>query len=117
MKFPWYIWIPRGLIIAVAIFANLFSYDAFEGQSSIWMKLIGYIIHNIPVIIVLLILWLTWKRPFWGGYIFGLVAAALIYFFGRGLYSFILWNFLFFVLPVLIGSVLFFLAHFKRRTT
>lgn len=109
MKFYWFIWIPRIVMIIMILFIGLFSLDAFEGNESIWHKLAGFLIHNIPSIALTLVLILTWKRPLWGGLIFLAVTTALT----------ILWRaynnmqtFLIFVVPLIIACLLFILAHF-----
>ncbi|MDP8221531.1 MAG: hypothetical protein P9X26_09300 [Candidatus Stygibacter frigidus] len=113
MKFPWYIWIPRILIILVSLFAALFSIDVFEGQDPLWYQLLGLLIHNIPVLLILLTLILTWNRPLTAGIIFGsltLIFTILIaIYFTKSFW----WDVLFFILPLLICVSLFFLTHFK----
>jgi hypothetical protein len=122
MKFPWYIWIPRILLILLAIFMALFSLDVFEGDASAWNKLLGLLIHNIPSFVLLLGLLFTWKRPFWGGVFFVVLAIGwmLFYIFRMkslnrlGTLMDTILTFMIFVLPMLISAALFFLAHLKK---
>ena len=114
MKFRWYIWIPRVLIIAVSLFMALFSADVFEMKASFWQKMLGLFIHNIPTLILLLILVFTWKHPLWSGWIFlmaGVVFIVLIYLYKR---QFIAVDYLFIAFPILVCSDLYFLVHYNR---
>jgi len=114
MKFPWFIWIPRILLIIVLLFLALFSIDVFEGKASIWNKLLGSLIHNIPSLILLLLLILTWNRPLYGGIFLVLftvvltVVSAIIFHKHLGIDALI------FVMPMLITAFLFILAHYKK---
>lgn len=116
MKFPWFIWIPRVLLIMLAMFAAMFSGDIFEMHVSWAMKLLGLFMHNIPVIILLLCLILTWKRPFIAGLIFSVFTLAAVIglawlFRFRGYF----WiDMAVFISPLVICILLFFLAHYKR---
>jgi hypothetical protein len=114
MKFPWYIWIPRILIILVSLFAALFSIDVFEGSAPIWHKLLGLLIHNIPVLLILLTLILTWKRPLVAGIVFGSITLIFIILIAIYFKEFFWIDMLFFILPLLICVALFFLTHFKK---
>ena len=114
MKFPWYIWIPRVLIIAVALFMALFSLDVFEMRVSFLQKMLGLLMSNIPSILLFLFLMLTWYKPFWAGYVFlmlGIIFGAYLYIFFKHYFAF---DFYSFVLPILICSGIFFVAHFNR---
>jgi hypothetical protein len=48
----------------------MFSLDAFDGEESIGNKLLGFFIHNIPVLILVAILIISWKRELAGGILF-----------------------------------------------
>lgn len=109
MKFPWFIWIPRILIMLFIAFVALFSLDVFEGEASIWYKLLGLLIHNVPALLLLLTLLLTWRRPLIGGIVFAVLMVLLT----------VLWQtyeawetFLFFTVPMLVVAVLFLLVYF-----
>lgn len=112
MKFPWYIWIARILIMLLILFMGLFSLDVFEGNATIWNKLLGFLIHNVFGIVLLLVLIFTWKHPLIAGIIFLVINAALAVFFA--FYKRID-TFLSFSLPPLIAVVFFVLAHGMRK--
>ncbi|MDP8209865.1 MAG: hypothetical protein P9M05_03580 [Candidatus Stygibacter australis] len=113
MKFPWYIWIPRILIILVSLFAAMFSLDVFEGSASLGQQLLGLLMHNIPVLLILLTLILTWKRPLVAGIVFGSLTLIFIILLAIYFKKFFWWDMLMFILPLLICVGLFFLTHFK----
>ena len=111
MKQHWFIWIPRGLIILVSALFLLMSMDSFEGQDSIWNKLLGFLIHNIPFIIMVLIIWLTWNRPLIAGVLFVAISIGFTIYFhiirpGSFQYVFV---------PHFATGVLFIIAHFLAR--
>ena len=81
MKQHWLIWVPRILAILLGVFMFLFSLDVFGGGDSIWRKLGGFFMHNIPVIIWFLALWLTWKRPLIAALVFLALGVAMTLFF------------------------------------
>ncbi|MCF7920655.1 MAG: hypothetical protein K9N06_12150 [Candidatus Cloacimonetes bacterium] len=113
MKFPWYIWIPRVLIILVSLFAALFSIDVLQGPESIAHKLLGLLIHNIPVILILLILILTWKHPLIAGIVFSSLTLIFIILLAIYFKHFFLIDMIFFIMPLLISICLFFISHIK----
>ena len=112
MKLPWFIWIPRTFVILVCLFAALFSFDVFEGDAPLGQQLLGFLMHNIPVLVVLLALILTWKRPLIAGAVFGALTLFIIILLAVFFRKFFWVDFLAFILPLLIGVALFFLAHF-----
>lgn len=112
MQKPWLIWIPRGLAILSALLVELFSFDAFEGPAPLGTKLLGFLIHSIPFIVLALIIIFTWKRPLIAGVIF--IAAAVFYFLwfmvpGQH------WEWWPLPVPFLVTGVLYLLAHFLCR--
>lgn len=115
MKQHWLIWIPRILAILLGLFLVLFSVDVFGGDESIWRQLLAFLIHNIPVIIWFLILWLIWKRPLIAALGFFTLSAAFTIFFHTYQQS---WSGLLFVsgAPLLIGF-LFLISHFLSKKT
>lgn len=113
MKFPWYIWIPRILIILVSLFAAMFSLDVFEGSGPIGHKLLGLLMHNIPVLLIMLTLILTWKRPLVAGIVLSSITLIFIILLAIYFKKFFWMDMLIFILPLLICVALFFLTHFK----
>ncbi|MHC1708552.1 MAG: hypothetical protein AB9842_13665 [Bacteroidales bacterium] len=108
----WMIWIPRILGILIACFLFLFSFDSFEGDASIWVKLGGFLIHNIPSVLLLLIIILSWHKPFWTGIVFLCLGILFTGFFRtyQRFDTFMLISF-----PVFISGALFIWASLKKK--
>jgi|SRR5665647_2507468 len=70
MKSRIFYWIPRVLAVVSILFMTMFSLDAFNGNESFGMKMLGFLMSNIPVLIVTAILVVAWKREFAGGILF-----------------------------------------------
>ena len=73
----WIYWTPRVLSIIFIIFLALMSLDIFEGDYGFWGTILGLFMHNIPVFILTIILWISWKREIVGGIAF--ILAGLLY--------------------------------------
>lgn len=70
-------WIPRVLSIFFVLFLALFSLDVFEGNYGFWGTAVALFMHNIPALILLVILIVSWKREIVGG--IGFILAGLAY--------------------------------------
>jgi len=70
-------WTPRILSIIFLLFLAMFSLDVFEPGLSFSQILLGLFMHNIPVFILLIILWISWKYEIVGGIAF--ILAGLLY--------------------------------------
>jgi hypothetical protein len=73
----WIYWIPRMLGILFVLFLALFSLDVFESGLSFWSTLLALLIHNIPSIVLAIILAISWKYEIVGGITF--ILAGLLY--------------------------------------
>ncbi|MDD4290579.1 MAG: hypothetical protein PHH83_04930 [Patescibacteria group bacterium] len=71
-------WAPRILSIVFICFLALFSLDIFERGLGFWKIVIGLFIHNIPSLILLIILIISWKREIVGGVVFILAGISYI---------------------------------------
>jgi len=69
------LWMPRVLGILFTAFISLFSLDVFEIGGGFWATLGGFLIHNIPTIVLLAALIIGWHRE-WVGAV-GFLAAGL----------------------------------------
>lgn len=74
-------WIPRVLAIVSSLFMAMFSLDSFGGNESFGMKMLGFLMNNIPVLIVTSILVVAWKWEVAGGILFILAFIAGTIFF------------------------------------
>lgn len=70
-------WIPRVVSILFIVFLALFSLDVFGQGYSFWETVVGLFMHNIPSLILLVVLIISWKREIVGGVAF--IAAGLLY--------------------------------------
>jgi len=99
-------WAPRIAAILIIFFISLFSLDVFEMEASPLELLGGFLIHNIPSIILLALLIVAWKRPAVGFVAFLVAGALFALFFVRDAES--LPNLLIFVFPILLIAGLFY---------
>jgi len=109
-------WTPRILSILFLLFLVLFSLDVFDSCSSFLSCALGLLMHNIPVFILAIILWISWKREWIAGIIFifaGLLYIYLTLFRNNFQWYYLSWSFIIAGPAILIG-VLFFL-NWKRR--
>jgi predicted membrane channel-forming protein YqfA (hemolysin III family) len=63
------------MILAI-LFMVMFSFDVFEMDASWKEKLLGFLIHNIPALILTLVLAVAWKMELAGGIL--IVIATII---------------------------------------
>lgn len=70
-------WTPRILSILFAAFLALFSLDVFGEGLSFWQLAGAFLMHNIPVFVLAIIIWISWKHELVGA--IGFVLAGLLY--------------------------------------
>jgi hypothetical protein len=99
-------WSPRIAALLIIFFVGLFSLDVFGTGAPPLEVLAGFLVHNIPSLIMLVLLIFAWKRPVVGFVAFLIAAAAFAVFFVRDIYA--LPNLLLFVLPILLIASLFY---------
>ncbi|HRY63155.1 MAG TPA: hypothetical protein P5267_00915 [Patescibacteria group bacterium] len=63
-------WTPRILSIIFILFLTLFSLDVFEPGISLKQALLGLLIHNIPTLVLLAIVIISWRHEIVGGIAF-----------------------------------------------
>ena len=101
-------WTPRVLAILAIAFMFLFSFDSFSGNETFIRKTGGFLIHNIPVLILTVLLIVAWKSELAGGLLFCvsfLVAAIFFDSFTGNPASLIV------ITPFLLTGVLFLVHH------
>lgn len=99
-------WLPRILAILTGLLLLVFSFDSFGGDNSSGKELQGFLVHNIPLFVLIIILVVAWKYEVIGGALFILMFIALgIFFkaFSGNSASLII------IAPILIAGVLFIL--------
>ena len=70
-------WIPRILGILFILFLAMFSLDVFEGNYGFWGTVVGLFMHNIPAMILLIVLIISWKHELVGAVTF--ILAGFLY--------------------------------------
>lgn len=70
-------WTPRILSILFILFLALFSLDVISSEYSIGEILLGLLMHNIPSLVLLIVLLISWKYEIVGGIVF--LLAGLLY--------------------------------------
>ncbi|MDD4012081.1 MAG: hypothetical protein PHI83_08035 [Sphaerochaetaceae bacterium] len=70
-------WLPRLLAILFICFLALFSLDVLESEGSAMEIAGGLLMHNIPSIILLVLLIIAWKREYAGAICF--FCAGVVY--------------------------------------
>jgi len=71
-------WTPRILSIVFIIFFALMSLDVMALELSLWESIVGLLMHNIPTIIMLIVLLIAWKYEIVGGIAYLLGGLAYI---------------------------------------
>lgn len=70
-------WTPRILSIIFILFLALFSLDIFELKLGFWGTLLGLFMHNLPSLLLLAVLIISWKYEIVGGIVY--LLAGLLY--------------------------------------
>ncbi len=70
-------WTPRVLSILFIAFLSLFALDVFDGKHSLWQMMLGFIMHQIPVFVLIGALILAWRWEWIGAALYGI--AGLLY--------------------------------------
>lgn len=60
-------WLPRLMMFAFAGFVSIFAVDVFGESSGVVATAIALFLHLIPTFLVLMVLWLAWRRESVGG--------------------------------------------------
>jgi len=70
MKNKWIYWIPRILSIIFLLFLAMFSLDIFDACNGFFECALGLFMHNIPVFVLAILLWISWKHELVGAITF-----------------------------------------------
>ena len=74
-------WFARVLAILVILIMLIFSLDAFSGDENFAKKILGFLMHNIPVFALIIALVIAWRHEIAGGILFVVSFVALGIFF------------------------------------
>ena len=66
-------WLPRISCILAILFISVFALDAFNPEKTVLQQIGDFLIHLIPSFVLIIFLFIAWKREFIGGIIFILV--------------------------------------------
>ncbi|MEK6885525.1 MAG: hypothetical protein AABX17_01005 [Nanoarchaeota archaeon] len=110
-------WTPRILSIVFIVFLALFSLDVFSMNLTFTQTLLALFMHNIPSLVLLIILLISWKYEIVGGIAF--ILAGLFYItqcFNASLpwYTSLVWC-LEIALPAFLVGILFLVNWFKKK--
>lgn len=97
-------WVLRIFLITVILFFAMFSLDVFEGDDSIWRKLLGFLIHNIPSMAMAVILVIGWRWENIAGFLLIAAGIAMVFFFG-GPMNLMYGQWILFSLPMVVGAL------------
>jgi len=70
-------WTPRIICIVFAVFISLFALDVFAEGQGILKTIAALLIHLIPTAVILLVLFISWRREWIGAIVF--IALAVFY--------------------------------------
>jgi hypothetical protein len=90
-------WIPRILAIIFLLFLAMFSLDIFGNDYTFWETIVGLFMHNIPTLILLIVLIIAWRYE---------IAGAIAFIFAGLFYILIMLRNTEFELSMLLGSLI-----------
>jgi hypothetical protein len=99
-------WIPRGLAILVALFLAVFALDVWGMQGTFWLKLGGFLIHLMPVFLILIALAIAWRWEAFGGLLFLALAVFFLLWFHQWIIA---------ALPAMVGMFFLVERYFKMN--
>ena len=114
-------WLPRILCILSILFVGLFAFDAFANEESFMVQLGDFILHLIPTLVLLFLLFVTWKKELLGGIIFMLIGLGFSPYVFKVNYNMnqSFWMSLGIIMtktiPFFIVGVLFLVSYFKNK--
>lgn len=77
MTNKWLVWSPRILAILMILFLLMLSLDVFDGSTSPAETALGFLIHNVPTLILMIVLAIAWNHELVGAIAF--YTSGLVY--------------------------------------
>jgi len=109
-------WTPRILSIVFILFLALFSLDVFDSNLDFWGKMFELFMNNIPNLILLIVLIISWNYEIVGG--IGFILAGLLYIFWVIMKRFgpdMWYGFFIIAGPAFLIGILFLMNWFKKK--
>ncbi|MCL4805613.1 MAG: hypothetical protein KJ046_15025 [Anaerolineae bacterium] len=75
-------WAPRVTGVLYAVFISLFALDVWGTGASFWEELAAFLIHLLPVYLILIALFVAWWNSWLGGILFIFLATLFSLLFG-----------------------------------
>ncbi|MCX6718251.1 MAG: hypothetical protein NTY81_01445 [Candidatus Staskawiczbacteria bacterium] len=110
-------WTPRVSAVIFILFLALFSLDVFDGAYGFWGTALALFMHNIPSLILLAVLIISWRKEIIVGIIFilaGLFYIGLLFLNSRFEWYMISWM-ITIAGPAILVGVLFIINWLKRK--
>ena len=114
MFFKFIRWAPRILSLYLIMLLLAFSLDVFDGGAW-YLVLLGFLIHNIPTILLIILSIFSWRRSLFGAisfFAFGLVFVIYMLI-NSGLES--IYAILWVGLPLIFVGILYMIQYLKMR--
>jgi len=93
----------------------MFSLDVFETGLTAWQIAVGLFMHNIPVLILAIIIWISWKYEIVGGVVFILAGLAYIALLARNPFQWYMLSWAILISgPAFLTGILFLIGWFKK---
>lgn len=110
-------WTPRILSILLIIFLAMLSLDVITPEASFSELAVGLLMHNIPSLVLLIVLIISLKYEIVGGIVFLLAGLLYIIFaFQAGIHWYIVLNWSLTIAgPALLIGILFMINWFKKK--
>jgi hypothetical protein len=110
-------WTPRILAIIFILFLMIFSFDVFEPGLTAWQIAIALFMHNLPSLLLAIVLIISWKHEIVGGIAYILAGLLYIVFiFTRSkLEWYMLYWFAMISVPAFLIGALFLIGWYKKK--
>lgn len=108
-----FLWLPRGLAIALILFLWLFALDVFSEGYSFGQLLLALLMHSVPNLILLVALLIAWHKRLTGSIIFAILGLISIWFFKtyENIFVFLIIS----GLPLVIGGLFFLSWRLEKK--
>lgn len=104
-------WIPRVVALLFILFISLFALDSFGTGESLGMMFLGFLIHLIPSLVLIVALVVAWRCEKIGGWLFILIGVVFTVFFDT--YEDIM-TFLIISGPLFLVGILFLVSGYRK---